>query len=117
MDQAIGKMLKIITARSGKEYPNIKMFKGNKIDPDENAIYVLFNKSRIFNGIRGTALNYSLHESYEGIKDLILKVRAKKTLIAHYSEEKKEISTLLEDLHKAGYDSCEYIENEKIYEF
>lgn len=117
VDVPIGKMLNVITARSGKKYPNIKMFRGRELNPDENAIYVTFNKNRIFNGIRKINLNYSLHESYEGIKELILKVRARKTLIAHYNEDKKEISTLLDDLHNAGYYSCEYIENEKIYEF
>lgn len=117
VDEPIGKMLQVITGRSGESYPNIKIFSGKKLNPDEKAIYITFARYAIFKDVMKISVNYSLHESYAGIKELILKLKAKKTLVAHFAENKKENSSLLDDLKEEGYEKCEYIENDRIYEF
>ena len=53
--------------------------------------------------------------NYDGIKELILKLKAKKTLITHYQEKENKEDILIKELRENGYENCEYVVNEKEY--
>ena len=116
VDEPIYKMLEIIKEEEKREFVNIEKFVEKDI-LQNNGIYITLKKSARLLKVKKIQLNYSLHESYEGIKELILKLRAKKTLLVHYQEREGNRDILIEELRANGYTNCEYVINEKEYEF
>lgn len=116
VDEPIYKMLEIIKEEEKREFVNIEKFVEKDI-LQNNGIYITLKKSARLLKVKKIQLNYSLHESYEGIKELILKLRAKKTLLVHYQEKEGNRDILIEELRANGYTNCEYVINEKEYEF
>lgn len=116
VDEPIYKMLEIIKEEERREFVNIEKFVEKDI-LQNNGIYITLKKSARLLKVKKIQLNYSLHESYEGIKELILKLRAKKTLLVHYQEKEGNRDILIEELRANGYTNCEYVINEKEYEF
>lgn len=116
VDEPIYKMLEIIKDEEKREFVNIEKFVEKDI-LQNNGIYITLKKSARLLKVKKIQLNYSLHESYEGIKELILKLRAKKTLLVHYQEKEGNRDILIEELRANGYTNCEYVINEKEYEF
>lgn len=116
VDEPIAQMLEIIKRREGIEFVNIKNF-DERENLKNNGIYITLKKSIRLTKVRKIQLNYSLHESYEGIKELILRLKPKKTLITHYQEKENNTDILMEELRENGYENCEYVVNEKEYEF
>lgn len=116
VDEPIYKMLEIIKEEEKREFVNIEKFVEKDI-LQNNGIYITLKKSARLLKVKKIQLNYSLHESYEGIKELILKLRAKKTLLVHYQEKEGNRDILIEELQANGYTNCEYVINEKEYEF
>lgn len=116
VDEPIYKMLEIIKKGEKREFVNIEKFVEKDI-LQNNGIYITLKKSARLLKVKKIQLNYSLHESYEGIKELILKLRAKKTLLVHYQEKEGNRDILIEELRANGYTNCEYVINEKEYEF
>lgn len=116
VDEPIYKMLEIIKEGEKREFVNIEKFVEKDI-LQNNGIYITLKKSARLLKVKKIQLNYSLHESYEGIKELILKLRAKKTLLVHYQEKEGNRDILIEELRANGYTNCEYVINEKEYEF
>ena len=116
VDEPIYKMLEIIKEEERREFVNIEKFVEKDI-LQNNGIYITLKKSARLLKVKKIQLNYSLHESYEGIKELILKLRAKKTLLVHYQEKEGNRDILIEELRADGYTNCEYVINEKEYEF
>ena len=116
VDEPIYKMLEIIKEEERREFVNIEKFVEKDI-LQNNGIYITLKKSARLLKVKKIQLNYSLHESYEGIKELILKLRAKKTLLVHYQEREGNRDILIEELRANGYTNCEYVINEKEYEF
>ena len=116
VDDPILKMLEIIKRREGIEFLNIKDF-NERENLKNNGIYITLKKSIILTKVNKIQLNYSLHESYEGIKELILKLKPKKTLITHYQEKDNTTDILVKELKENGYENCEYVINEKEYNF
>lgn len=116
VDEPIYKMLEIIKEEERREFVNIEKFVEKDI-LQNNGIYITLKKSARLLKVKKIQLNYSLHESYEGIKELILKLRAKKTLLVHYQEKEGNRDILIEELLANGYTNCEYVINEKEYEF
>ena len=116
VDEPIYKMLEIIKEEERREFVNIEKFVEKDI-LQNNGIYITLKKSARLLKVKKIQLNYSLHESYEGIKELILKLRAKKTLLVHYQEKEENRDILIEELRTNGYTNCEYVINEKEYEF
>lgn len=117
VDEAIWQMMEIVYRLSPDFKLDIKKIDYEKIGTGERGIYIALKKINKMTKMRKININYSIHESYNGIKDLILKCNAKKTLITHYNGESKNTSPLIEDLNKAGYSNAVYVENEKLYEF
>lgn len=115
VDEKVYQMLSILKDEDKKEYKNIYLYRGEKGE-DGYAIYISLKDSIELKNIVSLNLNYSLHSSYEGIKELILSLNPKKTLITHYSEENKT-DDLVKDLEELGYFNCEYVKNEEIYDF
>ena len=115
VDEKINSMIEILREKENKEYKFIKMIPS--LIETTNNIYITVHSNENLKEIKKVNVHYSLHETYKGIKDLILKLNPKKTLITHYiaSEEKKEI--LIKDLEKKGYFNCEYVINGEIYDF
>lgn len=116
VDDPILKMLEIIKRREGIEFLNIKDF-NERENLKNNGIYITLKKSIRLTKVNKIQLNYSLHESYEGIKELILKLKPKKTLITHYQEKDNTTDILVKELKENGYENCEYVINEKEYNF
>lgn len=115
VDEKVYQMLSILKDEDKKEYKNIYLYRGEK-GGDGYAIYISLKDSIELKNIVSLNLNYSLHSSYEGIKELILSLNPKKTLITHYSKESKT-DDLVKDLEELGYFNCEYVKNEEIYDF
>ena len=88
VDEKVYQMLSILKDEDKKEYKNIYLYRGEK-GGDGYAIYISLKDSIELKNIVSLNLNYPLHSSYEGIKELILSLNIKKTLITHYSEENK----------------------------
>lgn len=116
IDEPIAQMLEIIKKREKKEFEHIKYFNENECLKN-NGIYITLKKYESLQSVDKMQLNYSLHESYKGIKDLILKLRPKKTLITHYNEKESYEDILLRELEEYGYKDCEYVVNDKEYDF
>ena len=118
IDEPVHNMLSIIKRVENKSFENIHLM-GKNFTPnsDTRCIYITLRNKPELGKIKQVTFNYSLHESYEGIKDLILKLNPKKTLIVHYSEQENGEEYLMKDLEKKGYYNCEYVKNEELYEF
>lgn len=116
VDEPIAKMLEVIKKKEGIKLENIEYFNEN-ITLKDNSIYITLKKSQRLKKVNKIYLNYSLHESYKGIKELILKLRPKKTLITHYQDKEKREDILIKELRENGYENCEYVINEKEYRY
>lgn len=116
IDYPIYQMLEIIKNKENLKLERIKLFNENN-NLEKNSIYITLKKSRRLAKVDKVNLNYSLHESYEGIKELILKLKAKKTLITHYQDSEKNDDILIKELKEKGYENCKYVINEKEYNF
>lgn len=114
VDEPIAQMLRIIKEKEGVELKNIEVFNETSI-LKKNGIYITLKKSMRLEKVNKVQLHYSLHETYEGIKELILKLKAKKTLITHYQGKEKKEDILIKELRENGYENCEYVVNEKEY--
>lgn len=115
VDEKVYQMFSVLKTEGEREYKNIYLYKGEKGE-DGYAIYISLKNGIELKNVVSLNLNYSLHSSYEGIKELILSLNPKKTLITHYSKEDKT-DELIKDLEELGYFNCEYVENEEIYDF
>lgn len=115
VDEKINSMIQVLRKKENKEYEFIKVIPSSI--KTINNIFITVNGNENLKGMKKLNIYYSLHETYKGIKDLILKLNPKKTLITHYkfSENKEEI--LIKDLEKKGYFNCEYVINNEIYDF
>ena len=114
VDEPIAQMLRIIKEKERVELKNIEIF--NEISSlKKNGIYITLKKSMRLEKVNKIQLYYSLHETYDGIKELILKLKAKKTLITHYQDKEKKEDILIKELRENGYENCEYVINEKEY--
>lgn len=114
VDEPIAKMLKIVEEKEGKKFEYIEIF-NEKNSLKNNGIYITLKKSTRLDKVSKLHLNYSLHETYDGIKELILKLKPKKTLITHYQGKENKEDILIKELKKEGYENCEYVINEKEY--
>lgn len=114
VDEPIAKMLKIVEEKEGKKFEYIEIF-NEKNSLKNNGIYITLKKSTRLDKVSKLHLNYSLHETYDGIKELILKLKPKKTLITHYQVKENKDDILIKELKKEGYENCEYVINEKEY--
>lgn len=117
MDQPINNMINIIKKKENIEFSSVFLIDESLKFTDEKIIFITVKKNQLLEKVKKLHLDYSLHETYSGIKDLILKINAKKTLITHYKPREDKEEVLLKDLEKKGYFNCEYAENEEIYEF
>ena len=116
VDEPIAQMLKIIENGENRKFENIECF--DESDNLKNyGIYITLKKSTRLESVSKIQLNYSLHETYEGIKELILKLKPKKTLITHYQPKENKEDILIKELKENEYENCEYVVNEKKYEF
>lgn len=115
VDEPVYQMLSVLKEGEKREYKNIYLYKGYKRG-DSYDIYISLKSRDELKNIVALNLNYSLHSSYDGIKELILNLNPKKTLVTHYSEENMT-DDLIKDLEELGYFNCEYVKNEEIYEF
>lgn len=116
VDKEIKNMISIIEEKENIKYENIYLLDEKVNIPNERAIVITLSKNNRNLSYPKINLVYSLHETYNGIKDLILKLRPKKTLITHYPDKDRE-ETLIKDLEKEGYFDAEYVINECIYDF
>lgn len=114
IDEPIAQMLEVIKEKESKEFENIEYFNENN-SLKNRSIYITLKKSSRLEKVNKIQLNYSLHETYEGIKELILKLKPKKTLITHYQEKENREDILIKELKENGYENCEYVVNEKEY--
>lgn len=115
VDEPVYQMLSVLKEGEKREYKNIHLYQGYK-KGDSCDIYISLKNREELKNIVALNLNYSLHSSYQGIKELILNLNPKKTLITHYSEENMT-DDLIKDLEELGYFNCEYVKNEEIYDF
>ena len=116
VDEPIAQMLEIVKKKEGIKLENIEYFDENA-SLKNNSIYITLKRSQRLEKVNKIYLNYSLHESYEGIKGLILKLKAKKTLIIHYQNRENRDDILIKELKENGYENCEYVINEKEYSY
>lgn len=116
VDEPIAQILKIMEDEEERNFENIEYFDENDSLKD-NAIYITLKSNKKLEKINKIQLNYSLHETYEGIKELILKLKPKKTLITHYQRKEKKEDILIKELKENGYEKCEYVINEKEYKY
>lgn len=114
IDEPIAQMLEVIKEKEGIKFENIEYFNENN-SLKNRSIYITLKKSSRLEKVNKIQLNYSLHETYEGIKELILKLKPKKTLITHYQEKENREDILIKELKENGYENCEYVVNEKEY--
>lgn len=114
VDEPIAQMLEIIKKKEGIKLENIEYFNENS-SLKNNGIYITLKKSQRLEKVSKIYLSYSLHETYEGIKELILKLRPKKTLIVHYQDKENREDILIKELRENGYENCEYVVNEQEY--
>lgn len=114
VDEPIEQIVRIIEKKENKKFENIECFDENS-SLKNNGIYITLKKSTRLEKINKIQLNYSLHETYEGIKELILKLKPKKTLITHYQGKENKEDILIKELKENGYKNCEYVINEKEY--
>lgn len=115
VDEKIDSMLQVLRRKENKEYKFIKLI-SSSVETTNNIFITVRNDERL-KGMKKLNVYYSLHETYKGIKDLILKLNPKKTLITHYSSSETKEEILLKDLEKSGYFNCEYVINGEIYNF
>lgn len=114
IDEPIAQMLEVIKEKEGIKFENIEYFNENN-SLKNRSIYITLKKSSRLEKVNKIQLNYSLHETYDGIKELILKLKPKKTLITHYQEKENREDILIKELKENGYENCEYVVNEKEY--
>lgn len=114
VDEPIAQMLRIIEEEEGRKFENIKYF-DERDNLKDFGIYITLKKSTRLEKVNKIQLNYSLHETYEGIKELILRLNPKKTLITHYQIKENKEDILIKELNENGYENCEYVENEREY--
>lgn len=115
VDEKINSMLQVLRKKENKEYKYIKLIPSSIVTT--NNIFITVHGNEALNRIKKLNIYYSLHETYKGIKDLILKLNPKKTLITHYEASDKKEDILIKDLEKKGYFNCEYVINNEIYDF
>lgn len=80
---------------------------------DKNIVLALKGRGK-FQGYKINSVPYSLHADFEGIKELIKKLKPKKTFVVHYDKESIKLN-FLKDLKNDT--EIKFIENEKIYNF
>lgn len=114
IDEPIAQMLEVIKEKENRKFENIEYFNENN-SLKNRSIYITLKRSLRLEKVNKIQLNYSLHETYEGIKELILKLKPKKTLITHYQEKENRKDILIKELKENGYENCEYVVNEKEY--
>lgn len=84
------------------------------IDHKEKNIIITLNGKIRFKGYKVNSVPYSLHADFEGIKELIKKLKPKKTFVVHYAKESLKMN-FLKDLKNDT--EISFIENENIYNF
>lgn len=116
IDEAMYQMFQVVCGE--EKFERIMPLSKLDMNSKEKHIIITMKGNRFkFYNYTMKYFSYSLHGSYRGLMDLILKIKAKKTFVVHVDQNQERKGDLVKELQEKGYDGATYIENEKIYEF